>query len=266
MKGRSIPHLAPTAVDPVLRRLKAVASLSEGDIKVVLGLTARRQRHRAGEELYVEGDTARRPRFVVSGWASTHRVLTDGRRQILGFALAGDGLGLYPRMTPPMLFNVVAATDMETVDAQPVLDLVRSGGSPGLLRAFAAVSRSEDALLLDNLVRLGRQTAYERVAHFLLEVQDRLALVGLGDSRRFPLPLTQEMLGEALGLSIVHVNRTLQQLRRDKLIEWRSGVAVLLERDLLVRIADYRSALGSPPAGDAHSAIGDERRATPLSA
>jgi CRP-like cAMP-binding protein len=247
MTGRSLPKLSPNTVDPILRRLTATASLSEADIQVVQSLADRRYKHRSGDELYVEGDTTRRPRFVVSGWASAQRVLADGRRQILSFALPGDGLGLYPRMSPPMLCSVVATTALETVDAQPVLDLVRSGESPGLLRAFAAAVRAEDALLLDNIVRLGRQTAYERVAHFLLDIQDRLALVGLGDDRHFPLPLTQELLGDALGLSIVHVNRTLQQLRRDKLIEWRSGVAVLLRRDLLVSLADYRSAVRAAP-------------------
>jgi CRP-like cAMP-binding protein len=128
---------------------------------------------------------------------------------------------------------------METVDAEPILCLLRSDQAPGLLRAFLAATRLENMRLLDHVVRLGRQTAYERVAHFLLEMQDRLAAVGMGDRQRFPLPLTQELLADALGLSIVHVNRTLQQLRRDNLIEWRAGVVVLLQRELLVQIADY---------------------------
>jgi CRP-like cAMP-binding protein len=89
------------------------------------------------------------------------------------------------------------------------------------------------------MVRLGQQTAYERVAHFLLELQRRLQIAGLGDSQRFPLPLTQEMLADSLGLSIVHVNRTLQHLRREKLIELRSGVAILLEPQTLSGICDY---------------------------
>jgi hypothetical protein len=99
---------------------------------------------------------------------------------------------------------------------------------------------------------LGRQTAYERVAHFLLEVQRRLEIAGLGDGQRFPLPLTQEIMGDALGLSIVHVNRTLQQLRRERLIELRSGVTILLQRDLLASIANFQPApLRTPPPASA---------------
>jgi CRP-like cAMP-binding protein len=248
MTGRILPRSSTRLTEPVLRRLGSLATLSEAEIEVVRRLDERRDRHRVGDELFVEGDAARRPRFVISGWASAQRVLADGRRQIFGFSLPGDGLGLYPRMTPPALYTVVATTAMETVDAQPVLDLVRGGASPGLLRAFAAAARAEDAMLLDHIIRLGRQTAYERVAHFLLETQERLAIVGLGDNLHFPLPLTQEVLADALGLSIVHVNRTLQQLRRDKLIEWRSGVAVLLQKDLLTGIADYKS-LNRPASG-----------------
>jgi CRP-like cAMP-binding protein len=84
------------------------------------------------------------------------------------------------------------------------------------------------------------------MAHFFLELQRRLEVTGLGDSQRFPLPLTQEILADALGLSIVHVNRTLQHLRREQLIELRSGVAILLQPAALAQIADYRAPQEGP--------------------
>jgi CRP-like cAMP-binding protein len=240
MTGRIAPLKTTSRADPILRRLTALATLSDVEQALILGLSAHSERHRAGDELLVEGDFARRPRFVVSGWASTQRILSDGRRQVFGFALPGDGIGVYPRMAPPAPFTVVATTAMETVDAEPFLEAVRLGDSPGLLKAFSAAARVEDQILLDHIVRLGRQTAYERVAHFLLELHDRLAVVGLAEQQRFPLPFTQEILADTLGLSIVHINRTLQQMRRDHLIEWRSGMATILRRDLLASMSDYR--------------------------
>jgi CRP-like cAMP-binding protein len=72
-------------------------------------------------------------------------------------------------------------------------------------------------------------------------MHDRLAAVGLADEQAFPIPLTQEMLADTLGLSIVHVNRTLQRMRKDRLVEWRGGVAIILQRDMLVSLADYRA-------------------------
>jgi CRP-like cAMP-binding protein len=228
--------------DPILRRLTALASLSESDRELLAELGRHRETHRPGDELLVEGDPARRPRFILSGWASNQRILSDGRRQVFNFAVPGDGLGVYPRMAPPALYTTIALTAMETVDAAPFLDAIRKGESAGLATAFSAGARLEDKMLLDQVVRLGRQTAFERVAHFLLEVHERLAAVGLSENRRFPLPLTQEILADALGLSVVHVNRTLQLLRRDGLIEWRSGMATLLDRELLMNVAEYHVA------------------------
>jgi len=246
MSGRFMPRTALRSIDPVVKRMRALAPLSEADRDLLYQLNDRRTRHRVGDELIMEGQKARRARFIVSGWASSQRVLADGRRQVFNIAIPGDGVGVCPWHTPPALCSVVAATAMETVDAEPIMERVRDGRSPGLAHALTAAGRLDELLALDHITRLGSQTAYERVAHFLLEMQHRLEMAGLGDTQRFPLPLTQEMLADTLGLSIVHINRTLQQLRRDKLIELRSGVAVLLQRDVLITLADFRWPKASP--------------------
>jgi len=240
MAERTLPQKTAAPRQPFVLRLASLARLSEPELDLLSGLGGR-EAHRPGDELSVAGDPARRPRFIVSGWATNQHILSDGRRQVFSFALPGDGLCVYPRMAPPALYTSIAHTPMVTVDATPFLDAVRTAAMPGLVKAFTAVARLEDKMLLDQILRLGRQTAYERVAHFLLEIDDRLAAVGLSDRRRFPLPLTQEILADALGLSVVHVNRTLQQLRRDGLIEWRSGQASLLDRDLLMNVAEYHT-------------------------
>jgi CRP-like cAMP-binding protein len=148
-------------------------------------------------------------------------------------------MGYAPKPAPTSLCSLTALTALETIDAELVVEAAESGRAPGLAAAIEGLRKQEGQLLLDHMVRLGQQTAYERVAHFLLELQRRLHIVGLGDAQRFPLPLTQEMLADALGLSIVHVNRTLQQLRRDGLIELRSGVAILLRPEALSAVSDY---------------------------
>jgi CRP-like cAMP-binding protein len=243
MMSRLTPRSVSRPMEVVIRRLRGLGPLSDAEIDLLRSLGERRERHGAGDELAVEGTHLVRCRFIVSGWACRQRVLADGRRQIFSFLLPGDGVGVARRLGPE-LSTVVALTALETVDAEPALEAVQAGKAPGLARALAALEPAEQVQLFDHVVRLGRQTAYERVAHLLLELQRRLEAAGLGDSQRFPLPLTQEILADALGLSIVHVNRTLQQLRRERLIELRSGVAILLEPELLARIADYRA----PPA------------------
>jgi len=235
MTGR----FAPRPLEPVLRRLRTLASLSDEEVLLVRALTERRERHPPGEILVHEGETAPYPRFVISGWAARQRVLQDGRRQIFGFLVPGDPIALGLRTAEPVMGSVAAITAMETIDAEPVLNAIHGGDAPQLAAALAQAEQIERGLLLDHVVRLGRLTAYERVAHLLLELQQRLEIAGYGDAHRFPLPLTQEILADALGLSIVHVNRTLQQLRRERLIELRSGVAILLQRELLASLAAY---------------------------
>jgi CRP-like cAMP-binding protein len=98
--------------------------------------------------------------------------------------------------------------------------------------------RPEDqARLIDHMVRLGRLTAVEKLAHFLLEMQRRTAAPDAAGPRGFRLPLTQEAIGDALGLSVVHVNRVLRQLRLDNLIAMREGLVWILEPEKLTALA-----------------------------
>ncbi|MGA0606744.1 Crp/Fnr family transcriptional regulator [Phenylobacterium sp. VNQ135] len=237
MTGRFAPRLATWPIEPIVKRLRSLSVVSEAEEALVRSLAEHRERHAPGEDLITEGQSQRKPRYVVAGWAARQRVLPDGRRQIFSLILPGDNFGIAGRGAPPAPWSIVAMTAVETVDAAPLLEAAVEGRAPGLARALTAAAMEDERLLFDHMVRLGQQTAYERVAHFLLELQRRLQCTGLGDSQRFPLPLTQEILADALGLSIVHVNRTLQQLRRERLIELRSGVAILLEPQALADIA-----------------------------
>ena len=237
----------------VLARLKRLASLSVEDEALVLGLSAHRHTHAAGAEIFGEGHLMRRPQVLLSGWACRQRALSDGRRQIFAFLLPGDALGLCARPEPLALANTISLTRSETADARSLADALEAG-SPrhaGLDAAFAMAAALEEAWLLDHLMRVGRQTAYERTAHLLLEFHWRLSMVGLTEGWRYHMPLTQEVLSDALGLSVVHMNRTLQQLRREGRVAIQSGEVELLQPDLLAQVADFNpprpSDGGRPP-------------------
>ena len=96
----------------------------------------------------------------------------------------------------------------------------------------------------DHVVRLGRQTAYERVVHLMLEFRSRLAVVGQVVDDGFAVPVTQEVLADALGLSVVHINRTLQQIRRDRLFELRGGQLKLRQIELMQAMVDWAQPSG----------------------
>lgn len=225
----------------LLRRFKALGSLSPAEADLLLGVAASPRQHPVRTEICAAG-SACPPRFVVSGWVCRQRILADGRRQIVSFVLPGDPIGplLRPRIASPC--SATALTQVETVDGTVLTDAANEPGESrqGITRAVHLMDRLGEVLLRDQIVRLGRQTAYERVLHLLLEFRDRLLLVGLGQRDRFAMPLTQETLADALGLSVVHVNRTLQQIRRDGLIELRSGGVVLHDLENIEAMADWQ--------------------------
>ena len=91
----------------------------------------------------------------------------------------------------------------------------------------------------EHLIDVGRRSAVERVAHFLLELLTRLQVIGLADECSFRMPLTQKVIGDALGLSVPHVNRTLRQLRDDQLVSIEEHVVIIKDVEALSAIADF---------------------------
>lgn len=232
--------LRPPADVAALRVLGAVTTLSEDERNLVRKLCLYRETIPAGAEFAREGEAAP-PRLIVSGWACRQHALPDGRRQIFGFLMAGDAIGIGLKARPMDEVSTVAVTRVECVDALMLREIlaIQDGRHAGLQKALAAVRRYEEACLLDHVVRLGRQSAHERTAHFLLEWRQRCRVAGLADGERLPMPLTQEVLSDALGLSIVHLNRTLQHMKRERLIEMKRGWVDLLDVVRLKFICDY---------------------------
>ncbi|MFK0300239.1 Crp/Fnr family transcriptional regulator [Brevundimonas sp. NPDC090276] len=234
--------LRPPADVAALRVLSAITTLSEDERSLVRKLCLYRESIPAGAEFAREGEPAP-ARLIVSGWACRQQSLPDGRRQIFGFLMAGDTIGIGIKARPLDELSTVAVTRVECVDALMLREIlaVQDGRHAGLQNALAAVRRYEEACLLDHVVRLGRQSAHERTAHFLLEWRQRCRIAGLAEGERFPMPLTQEVLSDALGLSIVHLNRTLQHMKREGLIEVKRGWIALLDIVRLKFICDYQA-------------------------
>ncbi|HEY1614949.1 MAG TPA: Crp/Fnr family transcriptional regulator [Rhizomicrobium sp.] len=241
-RWRALGLDATSSTDLVIRRLSQFADLSREEIAILVSLTENTQEVPAGTELVHEGQLMDMPRLLMAGWACRFRVLPDGRRQIFEFVLPGDMYGLCLRPQAIALTSSMALTPVVIADAGPLSDVIKSEAEthPGLSRACFSTASLEEAYLLNQLMRVGRQTAYERTAHFILEIRERLEVVGLAGETTVAIPLTQETMADALGLSVVHLNRTLQQLRRDQLIEFKSGMVRLLEPERLADVADFR--------------------------
>jgi CRP-like cAMP-binding protein len=228
--------------DLALSSLSRFAPLSEAEREKVISCIAGADIVLADSELLAEGQALRNPKIVLAGWAARVRVLSDGRRQILSFVIPGDLYGLSPRPRSFAVSPTVALTPVAFAPLAGIHEAMTNGDGRGIGLAMMGWSNlaSEDALLVSHITRLGRQNAYERVAHLFLELYHRLTAIGLAGDQTFPLPLTQEILSDALGLSVVHTNRTLQHLKRDGFIDYHNGTVRLEDLGRLAALVDFR--------------------------
>lgn len=183
-------------------------------------------------------DGAETLRFVASGWVVKVRELKDGRRQLIQLLLPGDAIA---SVSPSQRGHFLQAiTPVQIIDGTPIAQAA-ARASPGLARALQRIGLVERALLMDYIVRLGRQTALERVAHLLIEVNHRLSGIGMTEHDELPFRMTQEAMSDLLGLSPVHVNRTLMALKRNGLISIAHGRVHMLDVAALEKMAEFKA-------------------------
>lgn len=208
---------------PFVRKLRYGAELNVDDERILAELAVPTRAIGARRDILAEGGEQQFLPLVVEGWTCRYRLLENGRRQIFSVFVPGDlcePFGVLPRF---MNHSIGALTP--TVFAPLKLEAIKS--------AAHASPRIESALWWDllvgweiereHLVNLGRRSATERLGHFFCEMHLRLAMVGLVEDQSYDIPITQADLGDLLGLSVVHVNRSLQELRRTGLMSLRKG-------------------------------------------
>lgn len=203
---------------PFVMRLKRYLTLGKADLEnlhrlVECELTVEKRR-----DLVVDGYEYRKLCFVADGFGARYKLLRNGKRQILNVILPGDVIGLPGGFVDRANYSVIALTEMRidvcSIDAYVQLCYHRP--QFGLALSWLAVH--EAALYAERVVDTGRRTPPERLAHFLLELHSRLAAVGRAEPAAFDLPFSQEVLGDALGLSVPHLNRMMSQLRFEGLV------------------------------------------------
>jgi len=194
------------------------------------------QRHR---DIITEGRNYGSLFIVMEGNAIRYRILHDGRRQIVNIVLPGEILGALGYFMESSLYSTKALTEV-VVATIPFARLnVLNETNPRLVTKIFWWFSCESTIYAEHLVDLGRRSALERVAHFLLELLTRLQIVGLADNQSFKIPLTQELLADALGLSIPHVNRVLRRLREDNLVVIEDQRVTVKDIEALSELADF---------------------------
>lgn len=196
----------------------------------------------ANTDLVREGDATDRLYVLTEGWACRYKTARDGSRQIVALLVPGDVANLDTLMfgRPDFGVRVLTAAKVVALPCEDVLAL--AGHHAGIGSVLARLSMIENAILSQWALCLGRMSAQKRLAHLLCELGERLHPDQAADGMRFDLPLTQEQLADALGLTSVHVNRTLQQLRGDALVETGSRTIGFPDVSRLRNVAEFDAA------------------------
>lgn len=215
------------------RRTGICACLSPGELLSLEAIT-RAVRFAAKETLFCQGQPAASLYTVTSGVVRLYKLLPDGRRQIVGFALPGDFLGLSMRAVFGVSADAVEAVEACRVPLAAFAELVDA--RPHLLRRLHDLAVQELALAQEQMLLLGRRTAEEKIICFLLGMQQRWVR-----AKRFsvtvPLPMSRQDIADFLGLTIETVSRTLNRLARDRTILIVPGGVRLINAERMARVA-----------------------------
>ena len=225
--------------DCPLRALPLFVPASPEEVVLIQSLKHRELRRESGASIIDEG-AADAPLFTLfSGWAFRYKTLSDGRRQILNFLLPGDFIGVQQKMTDAAVHGVEALGEVWLCVFERDALWSLHQATPRLGFAVTWLAAHEEALVDDNLLSVGRRSAAERVATLLVHLFRRAAaLMPDAGANGVPFPLTQQHIADALGLSLVHTNKTLRKLEKRGLHRVENGQLFLTDVQALERIAD----------------------------
>jgi CRP-like cAMP-binding protein len=174
---------------------------------------------------------------LVEGWAFRYVMFPDGRRQILSFLLPGDFMMIQGMQLRPMPFSIQALTAVTVCSFDAAAFAKFFWSREDLMVNLGRVCVAKSAALDFRIIDLGRRTATERIARFMIEIGARVLQRDLGEVERFPFPLRQAHMADALGLTVVHVSRTIASLRKRGLISVKNGTLTIHDRDRLEDLA-----------------------------
>lgn len=226
----------------VIHKLSRLSHLEHDDRHAIEALPYRIAGTLAGDLLIREGDSLHECCLLVAGYACRFKTSGNGGRQIVSFHLAGDILDLQHLLFKSADHSVQTITPatIAWVPREALLSLARE--RPAIGEAFWRDTLIEASVFREWVLNLGRRDARSRIAHMLCEFVTRGEAVGLGTSERFRLPMTQEYIADATGLTAVHVNRMMRQLRDEGVVDFDRREMRIADWERMREIADYHPA------------------------
>jgi CRP/FNR family transcriptional regulator, anaerobic regulatory protein len=214
--------------DFTAKELEFVALFKSGELNVA-----------AGTNVLLQGTNSAHLYTVLSGWAFRYKALSDGRRQILNYALPADLVGLQGSINDEMQHSVEALTDLKlcVFPREKLWELYSD--YPSLAFDITWLAAREEQLIDEHLLSVGRRTSLERVAYLLLHLYTRAEQADLAKNGVVQFPFTQQHLADTLGLSLVHTNKTLKRLLLTKCVSWKERRFEIVDREALSKIASF---------------------------
>lgn len=222
-----------------LRKLEVFDTLSDDDLRFMERFKVGELNIDAGAPILMEGSNSPQLFTALEGMGLRYKLLPNGNRQVVNFVMPGDFIGLQAGVMGQVGHSVEATTPMVlcVFDRSELWSLYRKHPSRAYdLTWLAAI---EEHFLGESLTSIGQRSAIERIAWGMMRFFLRSETLGLADGPRCPLPYRQQDIADALGLSLVHTNKTLKRLRDQKLMSWQDGVLHLMDREKLFDLAMY---------------------------
>jgi CRP-like cAMP-binding protein len=225
---------------PFLMRLRHFVDLTSDDIETLRALIELQTLVEKRRDLVVDGYPYAKLCFVKHGMAARYKVLRNGKRQIVNVLVPGDIVGLPGSFLDHAPFSVIALTDMKLEVCAHEAFVAACYRRPKFALALSWLAVQEATLNAEHIVDIGRRTPVERLARFLLEMHARLSMVGHTTGNAFDLPISQEVISDALGLSVPHLNRTLARLRKDGMVVVADRRIELVDAKALQQLAHFQ--------------------------
>jgi CRP-like cAMP-binding protein len=226
---------------PFVVKLSRSIRFSSEDLTALGRVLDRKIVAKKGKDILVEGYEYKALHIAESGFAIRYKLLHSGKRQIVNLVLPGDIIGFPACFFERAVFSVTTITKMNLnhVPLDAFAELCQQRAT--IATAMIWFAAREAALYAEHLTNTGRRAPLERIAHFLLETHARLQAVGYASERSFDMPLSQESIGDAVGLSAPHVNRMLGELRNEGLIAMNGHEVAILDRAALQVLGEFQS-------------------------
>jgi len=234
--GRPNGHYTPCEQCP-LRMRRCLREFTPEELAFVKQLKVDELRVDAGASFLRQGTSNEHLYTVLNGWAFRYKMLDDGRRQILNYALPADMVGLQGTVMREMEHSVEALTPLVLCVFPRAKLWELYGRFPSLAFDITWLAAREEQLIDEALVSLGRRSALERTAYLLLHLFTRAEEVGLTNDGSIQFPFTQQHLADTLGMSLVHANKTLKRLFASNAIRWKDRKFEMVDRAALAKFA-----------------------------